>query len=322
MFLPACEHFAGSERFLEKAFSIQDAGTYTFDVTADLEDGAAIGNEQAHAKRMAEILSDRASDLLRRSGAPKRAALGLRIHDAESSQWEKDLQVAMPIAAKALSYITVPKLRRLEDLHRVARAVDWHCRQAGRDTPMPLHVLIETPSALHLVGEIAEHPSVEVLDFGLLDFISEHAGIIPADAMRSPLQFEHHLLVAAKVALVQAACRSGKVASHNICVDVRSMEVVFADARRAYTSFGFQRMWSIHPDQIAPIVRAFAPDFESLALAQAVLLQGHEASWGPIRHQDTLHDRASYRLLWTLVQQARAQELPLEPEVIAAFFPN
>ena len=36
---------------------------------------------------------------------------------------------------------------------------------------------------------IAATPWVQVLDFGLMDFVSGHHGAIPASAMRSPGQF-------------------------------------------------------------------------------------------------------------------------------------
>jgi citrate lyase subunit beta/citryl-CoA lyase len=41
--IPACEHFAGDEKKLRKALELQDRLNGTFDVTADLEDGASSG---------------------------------------------------------------------------------------------------------------------------------------------------------------------------------------------------------------------------------------------------------------------------------------
>lgn len=318
VFLPVCEHFAGSERFLSKAFALQDQGKVAFDVTADLEDGAATGSEEGHAAHIAEILTERIGS--RNREYSHRTRVGLRIHDVRSSWWRKDLEIVLPKTARGLAYITVPKLTSVAELEQVARVVAWHARQAGRDSSLPLHVLIETPQALAQVNEIAAHPAVEVLDFGLLDFISELEGVIPAEAMRSPLQFDHALINAAKIAIVQAACATGKVASHNICVDISSPERVRSDASRARRQYGFQRMWSIHPSQIAPIIEAMNPDFSHLALAQAVLRQGYESAWGPIRHEGTLHDRASYRHFWSVVQQAQASGLPLDPDLVALFF--
>ena len=68
-----------------------------------------------------------------------------------------------------------------------------------------MHILIETHGALKAVHEIATLPWLQVLDFGLMDFVSGHHGAIPASAMRSPGQFEHRLLARAKAELVAAA---------------------------------------------------------------------------------------------------------------------
>ena len=83
-------------------------------------------------------------------------------------------------------------------------------------------------------------------------------------------------------------------------------------------------MWSIHPAQIQPIVDAFAPSVAEVDEAIAILLAAQAAHWAPIRHaqrgQDPLHDRASCRWFWQLIQRARrtGQLLPVEAQ--AALF--
>ena len=44
------------------------------------------------------------------------------------------------------------------------------------------------------------------------------------------------------------------------------------------------------------------------------------AHWAPIRHRDTLHDRASYRYFWQVIERARRTGQPLPAEVAAALF--
>src|SRR6478609_257692 len=63
---------------------------------------------------------------------------------------------------------------------------------------IPIHVLIETHGALAEVDQIARLPWMQVLDFGLMDFISGHHGAIPSAAMKSPGQFEHALVARGK----------------------------------------------------------------------------------------------------------------------------
>jgi citrate lyase subunit beta/citryl-CoA lyase len=94
---------------------------------------------------------------------------------------------------------------------------------------------------------------------------------------------------------------------------------VFRDARRARDEFGFLRMWSIHPSQIEPIVRAFRPDMHELERAAAVLAAAQDADWGPIRHDGKLYDRASYRYCWDVLQRARVAGATM-PDAAARFF--
>ena len=42
--------------------------------------------------------------------------------------------------------------------------------------------------------------------------------------------------------------------------------------------------------------------------------------WGPVRHDGHLHDRASYRYWWQVLQRAHRTGVSLPPEAAAAFF--
>ena len=79
-------------------------------------------------------------------------------------------------------------------------------------------------------------------------------------------------------------------------------------------------MWSIHPQQIEPIVEAMRPAAAEVDAAAAIVLAAQAASWGPIRHAGTLHDRASYRYHWGLLERAHATGAPLPDAARAAFF--
>ena len=64
-------------------------------------------------------------------------------------------------------------------------------------------------------------------------------------------------------------------------------------------------MWSIHPDQITAILGAFAPGTDEIYDALAILSAAQATDWGPIQHKGKLHDRASYRYYWTVLQKAK-----------------
>jgi citrate lyase subunit beta/citryl-CoA lyase len=66
------------------------------------------------------------------------------------------------------------------------------------------------------------------------------------------------------------------------------------------------------------IVAAVAPDAGEVELAAEILLAAQAAGWAPIRHCDSLHDRASYRYFWQLLQRARLTSMADGPALPAA----
>jgi hypothetical protein len=166
-----------------------------------------------------------------------------------------------------------------------------------------VHVLIETHGALREVWEIAALPGVESLDFGLMDFVSGHHGAIPGSAMKSPGQFEHPLVARAKCEITAAALANGVVPSHNVTTELKDIESSATMPERARTEFGYLRMWSIHPNQIVPIVEAMRPDFSEVqARRNPDRRPGQRLGADPARRQ-----AARPRLLPLLLGTARAR---------------
>jgi citrate lyase subunit beta/citryl-CoA lyase len=64
-------------------------------------------------------------------------------------------------------------------------------------------------------------------------------------------------------------------------------------------------MWSIHPDQIRPILAAFAPEASEVDQASQIICEAHAQDWAPISVAGKLHDRASYRYYWQVLVRAR-----------------
>ena len=309
--LPACEHYAGSEKLIGKALALQRTLGPVFDVTCDCEDGAPAGAEKAHAEMVAAAIN----------GADNRhGRVGARIHDITHPHWRTDLEIIVGEAGKRLAYVTLPKAAGRQDVQTMLMALAAIAKNCSLDRQIPAHVLIETHGALREVEDIAALPGVETLDFGLMDFVSGHHGAIPAAAMKSPGQFEHPLVARAKCAIAAAALGHGVVPSHNVTTELHDTQVVYADARRAREQFGFLRMWSIHPNQVQPIVDAMRPDFDEVDVASGILLAAQAAGWGPIRHDGRLHDRASYRYYWELLQRAHATGMALPPAARHRFF--
>jgi citrate lyase subunit beta/citryl-CoA lyase len=140
--------------------------------------------------------------------------------------------------------------------------------------------------------------------------------------MGLPGQFTHPLVVRAKVDISSACHAHGKVPSHGVVTEFKDKAALLAAARRAAREFGCTRMWSIHPDQIRPILEAFAPDAKEIDTAAQILLAAQAADWAPISHAGKLEDRASYRYYWQVLERAHRTARKLPAEVQHWFHPE
>lgn len=309
--LPAVDHYAGAEKLMRKALALQQELGPVFDLTCDCEDGAHAGAESQHARMCAALVM---------SADNVHGRVGARIHDITHAHWRQDLEILVGEAGARLAFLTLPKPRGAADVAAQVVALREIEHRVGLGRAIPVHVLIETHGALHEVWDIARIEGVESLDFGLMDFVSGHHGAIPGWAMASPGQFEHPLVVRAKLEIAAAALANGVVPSHNVTTELKDPAVVRGDAERARREFGYLRMWSIHPMQIQPIVEAMQPDFAEVQDAADILIAAQDAAWAPIQHAGKLHDRASYRYYWELLQRARSTGMALSAEAQQRFF--
>ena len=309
--LPAVDHYAGTEKLMMKALALQQELGPVFDLTCDCEDGAPAGAEAEHARMVAEIIGGAGNHFGR---------VGARIHDITHPHWERDLEILIGGAGRRLAFVTLPKVRSAADAATQIAALRRTEAANGLPGALPVHVLIETHGALREAWPIAALDGVESLDFGLMDFVSAHHGAIPGSAMKSPGQFEHPLIVRAKAEISAAALGSGVVPAHNVTTELRDVAVIRHDAERARREFGYLRMWSIHPNQILPILAAMQPDFSEVEAAAQILSAAQDQAWGPIQHGGRLHDRASYRYYWELLQRARHTGVELPAELRQRFF--
>ena len=285
----------------------QEFGACVFDVTLDCEDGAPVGGEAEHAQQVTELAAQARQ-------ADARARIGVRVHPVDHPAFEADMATIAGRAGQHLSHIMIPKVESVDDVARAERAL-----LAAYPAGLPLHTLIESPRAVRNAFDIAAHPRVQSLSFGLMDFISAHGGAIPAEAMGVPGQFTHPLVVRAKLEIACAAHANGKTPAHGVVTEFNDLQAVRTAARRAAREFGCTRMWSIHPAQIRPIIEAFAPDEREVETAAQVLLAAVQADWAPISVRSVLQDRASYRHYWQILQRAHATGRAL-PSDVAMWF--
>ncbi len=303
--LPVCDHYSGVEARMRKSLQLQaemtqEFGTCVFDVTLDCEDGAPVGGEAEHAALVTELAL---------SAAPQ-ARVAVRVHPVDHPSFQADMATIAGKAANRLTHIMVPKVESVADVQLAEQALV----QAGAKD-LALHVLIESAAAVHRAFDIAALPRVQSLSFGLMDFVSAHGGAIPAAGMTSQGQFTHPLVVRAKLEIASACHAHGKVPSHCVVTEFNDAAAMRAAAKRAADEFGYTRMWSIHPSQIRPILEAMAPDAAAIEVASEIVLTARAAHWAPISHKGQLHDRASYRFFWQVLERAHSTGCSLSDEV-------
>ena len=308
--LPVCDHYCGSAALIDKSLALQATLGPVFDVTADCEDGAAVGAEAEHAAMVAARVNGPGNRFGR---------LGARVHDPQHRAFEADLATLIGTAGSRLAYLTLPKIESAADLAAAAAVCERLEARAGLAAPVPLQVLVESPRGLRDIDAIAAHPRVETVSFGLMDYVSSFGGAVPGSTMSSPGQFDHPVLARALVDIVLACHAHGKTPAHGVTLEIGDGSAAGADAARA-AALGFLRKWSIHPNQVRPIVAGFAPAEDQVADAARILLAAVAAGWGPIRDRDRLHDRASYRYWWQVLQRARLTGRPIDAAAEAAFF--
>ncbi|MDB5869977.1 MAG: HpcH/HpaI aldolase [Polaromonas sp.] len=306
VYLPVCDHYSGVEARMRKSLQLQaemieEFGACVFDVTLDCEDGAPAGGEADHAA-MVVALAALASD---------KARVAVRVHAVDHAAFEADMAVIAGRLAHRLSHIMIPKVESVEDVIKAE-----HALLAASAGNLPLHVLIESPLAVRNAFDIAAHPRVQSLSFGLMDFVSSHGGAIPASGMSSQGQFIHPLVLRAKLEIASACHAYGKVPSHCVVTEFNDAAAMTSAARRAATELGYSRMWSIHPNQIRPILEAFSPAEAEIEDATKIIAAAACADWAPISFGGKLHDRASYRYFWQVLERAHqtGRTLPVEAQ--------
>jgi citrate lyase subunit beta / citryl-CoA lyase len=298
--LPVCDHYAGVEARMRKALTLQGEMGPVFDVTLDNEDGAPVGGEVDQAHLVQNLLGSTLNQFGR---------VGVRVLPVDHAKFDEVLRIVLG-GTRLPAYVMCPKPLGVADVERCTQAM-----AALGAADVPMHALIETHGALREVHAIAGHPRIESLSFGLMDFVSAHQGAIPASAMGVKGQFEHPLVLRAKLEIAAACHGHGKVPSHCVVTEFKHKAALEQAAGRACRTLGFTRMWSIHPDQIRPIVEAFTPTTAEVDEAIEIISAAQDAQWAPIQHHGVLQDRASYRYFWRVLERAHRTTFAHGPQL-------
>jgi citrate lyase subunit beta/citryl-CoA lyase len=230
---------AANDRALEKAQTIPaDA------IIFDLEDAVAPdAKPEARGKAVGAV----------QSGLYGNRELTIRCNGLDT-QWGSD-DVAAAAAARP-SAVVIPKVDSVEYVDRVAALLD-----AAGAVEVMIWPMIETPTAMFNVREIAAHPRVAVLVMGTNDLAKE---------LRSPLVPSRHPLVPHLATALLAAREAGKVILDGVYNDVKNPEGFQAECRQGM-EMGFDGKTLIHPSQVEPANDIWAPSTDEIDHAERVI---------------------------------------------------
>ena len=238
---------AANERALEKARDLP-ADALIF----DLED--AVGPDAKIEAR------DRAVAAVR-SGAYGRRELTIRVNGIGTPWHADDVRAA---AAAGPHAVVVPKVGSAADVHAVEGALE----AAGAPDRTLVWGMLETPAAvLHAEEVAAASDRLAVLVMGTNDLARE------LNALEQPGR--QPLLVALQLCLLGARA-AGKVLLDGVYNDVTDAVGFEAECRQA-RQLGFDGKTLVHPSQVEPCNRVFAPSEEELDRARRVIAAFEEA---------------------------------------------
>jgi citrate lyase subunit beta / citryl-CoA lyase len=231
---------AANARALEKAQAIP-ADALIF----DLEDAVAPDAKGTAREQAAAAVA---------SGAYGHRELTIRCNGLDTPWGADDLVAA---AAVGPSAVVIPKVSGAAALAEIARRLE----AAGAPDHTRIWAMVETPVAMFSVREIASFERVAVLVMGTNDLAKElRARLVPG---RAPLLA--HLATA-----LLAAREAGKVIVDGVYNDIRDEAGFEAEARQGF-ELGFDGKTLIHPSQVEPTNRIWAPDEDEVAHARRVI---------------------------------------------------
>jgi citrate lyase subunit beta/citryl-CoA lyase len=238
---------SASDRALEKARTLAVDG-----IIFDLEDAVAPDAKEAAREKACAAVADPAYG---------RRELTIRVNGGDTRWHDDDLRA---VAAAGPDAVVVPKVSSAAEVHRIEAALE----AAGAPDRTAIWAMVETPRAMLHAEEIAgASERLTVLVMGTNDLAKElHATQVPG---REPL------LTGLGLCLL-AARATGTAILDGVYNDVRDAEGFEAECLQG-RRLGFDGKTLIHPGQVEPCNRAFAPTEAEVAEAQEMLRVFQEA---------------------------------------------
>lgn len=225
---------------------------------------------------------------------PDAARCWIRVNALDSPHFAADL-AGLPVAS--ITGVVLPKACGVADIERLGRALSSAEAAAGLLSRQLGIVSIATETAASVLALTEFRGPVQRLK-GLMWGAEDLAGDLgvarnrdASGAYRAPFALARNLTV---IAAGAAECS----AIDAVCVDFRDTDALAAEAAEARAD-GFVAKAAIHPDQVAPINRAFAATADERAWAERVVaaMEGGGLAVVDGRMIDAPHLRLARRIL-------------------------
>lgn len=234
-------------------------------VIVDLEDAVAPSDKDAVRQNLKTSLG---------SG---RLPLVVRINGAATQWHSADLDVCRDLPIQAIM------------LAKAETAAD--CQAAAHRSGKPVIALIESALGIANATEIAS--ASDRLAFGSIDYAADMG-----------LAHVEHALLHARSILVHAARLAGQSAPFDgVTADLHDEDRIISDSRHA-CDLGFGGKLLIHPAQIAPARRGFAPSEQEVSWAERVLAASNVQS-GAVQLDGAMIDAPVIKRAESIMQRAR-----------------
>ena len=231
---------AANERALEKAKDIQ-ADALIF----DLEDAVAPDSKELARQQACAAASS--SDYGNRE-------LTIRCNGLDTPWGRDDLLAA---AAAAPAAVVIPKVDSSDYLDEISELLN----QGGAPSSTQIWAMVETPTGILNVDEIARHKRMSVMVMGTNDMAKELRASITTDR-RALLPYLAMCLLSARAA--------GVGILDGVFNDIKD-ESGFEDVCVQGAEMGFDGKTLIHPSQVAPTNNIFSPSLDELDFHRRVI---------------------------------------------------
>ena len=126
--------------------------------------------------------------------------------------------------------------------------------------------------------------------------------------------------VRAKLEIAAACHAHAKMPSHCVVTEFKQVKRDRRPRPAARRASSATRACGASTRPGPPIVEASRRPSPRSTTRSRSSVRREAARWAPIRHRDTLHDRASYRYFWQVIERARRTRQPLPAEIEQAWF--